>query len=117
MNALQKVASSKGYSLSDLGRARDLDGASGPLDVTDWTSTADTATIKGGMMPLGFMAGVRAALARVRTCFESLLTVYPTCTRLGAAQSHLGANRKRNERHQPDHLVVRAAGAQRSSAD
>ena len=61
MTALQKLASSKGYSLSDLGRARDLDGASGPLDVTDWTSTADTATIKGGMMPLGFMAGVRAS--------------------------------------------------------
>ena len=49
MNALQnqKLASSKGYALSDLGRgasSRPGDGASGPLDVSDWISTADSIT-------------------------------------------------------------------------
>ena len=45
MNALQnqKLASSKGYALSDLGQARDLDGACRSAGhVSDWTSTADS---------------------------------------------------------------------------
>ena len=61
MTALQKLASSKDYSLSDLGRARDLDGASGPLDVTDWTEGQGQpimvqpafSLFGGGAMPMG----------------------------------------------------------------
>ena len=53
---------SSGWALSNVGQARDIDGADGPIDLEQW-GVDDRATIVGGMLPIGFIHGVRAARA------------------------------------------------------